>query len=209
MDTDYINKKTIVALDDMSAPMATEVIEHWKDKVHGFKLNHVLFPKIGKHYANIFCDYKLFDIPNTMEKVVESVIDAGADMISIHINNNHTAIEALGKYSAEIKLLGVTYLTSWDHNDLQFVYNTSSAEIYKRSVWLMNKYGFYGMVCSPKDLYMLQEFVPDSKSLKKICPGIRENMYEKQDQIRVGTAEEALNGGADYLVMGRSFFAKK
>ena len=134
--------KVILALDNYSVPMAEEIISHWQGKVHGFKLNHVLFPKIGKQYQNIFCDYKLFDIPNTMEKVVESVIDDGADMISVHINNNHTAIEALAKYAGDIKLLGVTYLTSWDHNDLQFVYNTSSAEIYKRAVWLMKKYGF-------------------------------------------------------------------
>ena len=207
MNTEDINKKTIVALDDMSVPMAEEIIEHWKNKVHGFKLNHVLFPKIGKHYANIFCDYKLFDIPNTMEKVVESVIDEGANMISIHINNNHTAIEALAKYSGKIKLLGITYLTSWDHNDLKFIYNTSSAEIYKRSVWLMKKHGFYGMVCSAKDLNMIKAFIPESESLKKICPGIRSDVYNTQDQVRVATAEQAINDGADYLVMGRSFFA--
>ncbi len=201
--------KVILALDNYSVPMAEEIISHWQGKVHGFKLNHVLFPKIGKQYQNIFCDYKLFDIPNTMEKVVESVIDDGADMISVHINNNHTAIEALAKYAGDIKLLGVTYLTSWDHNDLQFVYNTSSAEIYKRAVWLMKKYGFYGMVCSAKDLNMIKAFIPESESLKKICPGIRANLYDKQDQIRVATAEQAINDGADYLVMGRSFFAKK
>ena len=39
MNTQDINKKTIVALDDVSVPMAEEIIEHWKDKVHGFKLN--------------------------------------------------------------------------------------------------------------------------------------------------------------------------
>ena len=71
----------------------------------------------------------------------------------------------------------------------------------------MKKHGFYGMVCSAKDLNMIKAFIPESESLKKICPGIRSDVYNTQDQVRVATAEQAINDGADYLVMGRSFFA--
>lgn len=208
MNLQDINKKTIVALDEVSAPMAEEIIDRWRNDVYGFKLNHTLFPYIGKNHQHIFCDYKLFDIPNTMQKVIESVIDSGAEMISVHINNNPKAIEELAKYADKIKLLGVTYLTSWDKTDLQLIYNADLLGMYTRAVSLMNKNGFYGMVCSPADLQIINNFIPESKNLKKICPGIRSNTLHTQDQIRVSTAEDAIQNGADYLVMGRSFFAK-
>ena len=201
-----INQKTIVALDNFSAPMAEEIIDKWKDEVHGFKLNHTLFPTLAHVHHNIFCDYKLFDIPNTMESVIEYAINKGAKMITVHVNNSPRAMECIAKYSQQIKLLGVTYLTSWDHNDLQFVYNKQSQDIYERAVWLMTQHNFYGMICSPKDLRLLKDAIPKSNKLKKFCPGIRQDLGNLQDQVRVTTAQDALDAGADYIIIGRSFF---
>jgi orotidine-5'-phosphate decarboxylase len=163
---------------------------------------------MGKEYNNIFCDYKLFDIPNTMGTIIEKLIDDGAEMVTVHMSNNANGIASLEKYADKIKLLGVTYLTSWDHSDAQFVYNESICNIYKRSSWMMKKFGFWGMICSPKELLMLKQSVPDSHGLKKICPGIRHDVFNSQDQVRVTTPEDAIKSGADYLVMGRSFFNK-
>ena len=73
---------------------------------------------------------------------------------------------------------------------------------------MMKKNGFWGMICSPKDLLFLEKDVPDSHGLKKICPGIRHDVFNSQDQVRVSTPEYAIKNGADYLVMGRSFFNK-
>jgi orotidine-5'-phosphate decarboxylase len=197
---DYYSK-IIVALDNYSAPMAREVISHWSPKVYGFKMNHTLYPYIGKEYNNIFCDYKLFDIPNTMCTVVEHLIDTGAEMVTIHMNNNKSAIESLSIYANEIKLLGVTLLTSWEYKDIDKVYHSSMYSNYIRSVNLMEENGFWGMICSPQDI----EEMPKT-NLKKICPGIRPKPMG-DDQIRTATPEEAFAAGADYLVMGRSFFA--
>jgi orotidine-5'-phosphate decarboxylase len=197
---DYYSK-IIVALDNYSVPMAREVISHWSPKVYGFKMNHILYPYIGKEYNNIFCDYKLFDIPNTMCTVVEHLIDTGAEMVTVHMNNNKSAIESLSIYANEIKLLGVTLLTSWEYKDIDKIYHSSMYSNYIRSVNLMEENGFWGMICSPQDI----EEMPKT-NLKKICPGIRPNPMG-DDQIRTATPEEAFAAGADYLVMGRSFFA--
>ena len=202
--------KIIVALDNFSVPMAKEVIEKYSNDVRGFKMNHTLYPYMGKEeYNNIFCDYKLFDIPNTMCSIIEYLIYSGAEMATIHMNNNIKAIESLRKYANKIKLLGVTFLTSWDYDDTRNVYNKSAYNLYKRSSLLMKDNGFWGMICSPKDLLLLKNDIPDSNKLKKICPGIRYNVDDKQDQIRVSTPEDAIKDGADYLVMGRSFFNKE
>lgn len=203
-----INSKTIVALDNFTVEEANKLIQEWKYKVYGFKLNHILYPYTKTNHRNIFCDYKLFDIPNTMCYVIEHLIDTGADMVTVHMNNNLKAIESLRKYADKIKLLGVTFLTSWDYDDTRSVYNKSAYNLYKRSTMLMKDNGFWGMICSPKDLLLLKEDILDSYELKKICPGIRYDIDDKQDQIRVSTPEEAIKNGADYLVMGRSFFKR-
>ena len=198
----YDKSKVIVALDNYSVPMAEEIIARWSPEVWGFKLNHNLYPYIGRNYNNIFCDYKLYDIPNTMCSIIERLIDDGCEMVTLHMTNNKRAIEAVSKYKDDIKLLGVTVLTSWDFADIQKVLNSGIDTAFMRSINLMEEYGFYGMICSPQDLQLHKGL---QTGLKKICPGIRNNPGN-DDQVRTATPEQAFAAGADYIVMGRSFF---
>jgi len=197
---DYDKSKVILALDNYSVPMAEEIISRWQSEVWGFKLNHNLYPYIGKNFNNIFCDYKLYDIPNTMCGVLDRLVDDGCDMVTVHMTNNKTAIRMLSKYADKIKLLGVSVLTSWDFADVDRVFRATVEDIYARTMWLMEDNGFYGMICSAQDL----QYIPKT-DLKKICPGIRHGAT-KDDQVRVATPQAALEAGADYIVMGRSFF---
>ena len=197
---DYDKSKVILALDNYSVPMAEEIISRWQSEVWGFKLNHNLYPYIGKNYNNIFCDYKLYDIPNTMCGVLDRLVADGCEMVTVHMTNNKAAIESLSKYADKIKLLGVSVLTSWNFADIDKVFRSSVEDIYSRTIWLMEDNGFYGMICSAQDL----QYLPKTE-LKKICPGIRHTMIA-DDQIRIATPQEAYDLGADYIVMGRSFF---
>ena len=124
------SNKIILALDNFSVPYAEEVISQWQNKVRGFKLNHNLYPYIGKNYNNIFCDYKLFDIPNTMCGIIEQLINNGCEMVTIHMSNNSVAIKSLQQYSKDIKLLGVTVLTSWEYNDVNELYKSDLFDCY-------------------------------------------------------------------------------
>ena len=197
---DYDKSKVILALDNYSVPMAEEIISRWRSEVWGFKLNHNLYPYIGKNYNNIFCDYKLYDIPNTMCGVLDRLVDDGCEMVTVHMTNNKTAIRTLSKYADKIKMLGVSVLTSWDFADVDKVFRATVEDIYARTMWLMEDNGFYGMICSAQDL----QYMPKT-DLKKICPGIRHG-DTNDDQVRVATPQAALEAGADYIVMGRSFF---
>ena len=197
---DYDKSKVILALDNYSVPMAEEIISRWQSEVWGFKLNHNLYPYIGKNYNKIFCDYKLYDIPNTMCGVLDRLVDDGCEMVTVHMTNNKTAIQTLSKYADKIKLLGVSVLTSWDFADVDKVFRATVEDIYARTMWLMEDNGFYGMICSAQDL----QYMPKT-DLKKICPGIR-HRDTNDDQKRVATPQAALEAGADYIVMGRSFF---
>ena len=64
--------------------------------------------------------------------------------------------------------------------------------------------GIDGVVCSPHEL----ELVKKRKSLLSITPGIRLK-DSNDDQKRVMTPKEAIDLGADYLVIGRPITASK
>lgn len=199
-DFDFDISKVIIALDNMSVSKADKIIEEYKDKVYGFKINHLLDGFVRKYRRNIFLDFKLHDIPNTMNLVIERQIKSYTSMMTVHMNNSEAALEKLQKYTDNIKLLGVTVLTSMSEDECKEIYNKSIGEMYERSIHLMIKNKFWGAICSPKDL----EYFKDVKHLKKICPGIQMTPMNN-DQVRTATPQEALDAGADYLVMGRAF----
>ena len=202
-DFDFDISKVIIALDNMSVTKADKIIEEYKDKVYGFKINHLLDGFIRKYRRNIFLDFKLHDIPNTMNLVIERQIKSYTSMMTVHMNNSETALSKLQKYTDNIKLLGVTVLTSMSEDECKEIYSKSIEEMYERSISLMIKNNFWGAICSPKDL----EYFKDVKHLKKICPGIQMTPMNN-DQVRTATPQEALDAGADYLVMGRAFIER-
>ncbi len=87
--------KIIVALDNYSPYMAREIIAKYSQQVYGFKMNHTLYPYIVKEYNNVFCDYKLYDIPSTVCNVIEHLIDSGADVLAVtkRVNGGTNGLE--------------------------------------------------------------------------------------------------------------------
>ena len=194
-------EKVFIALDNMSASRARNIIEKYKDKVHGFKVNHLLMHDLAPYdNLNIFLDLKLWDIPNTVKTIVSHAIDLGASYITISTLNNPRVFEDLKELNRDIGLLGVTSLTSWTSQEESAIHATT--EFWNVHI---NKIigNFEGIICSVLDLKKVTQADPEHK-LIRICPGIRLTSTN-DDQARVATPKEAINAGADYLVMGRSF----
>ena len=195
--------KTIVALDDFNPVVAEKIMDQYATLVYGFKMNHTLFPHTVKNGLRIFADYKLYDIPKTMCSIVEHLIAHEAEMVTINMMNCKNSLSHLSKYKDDIKLLGVSVLTSWSESDSHEIYQKTIREVYEDTVPKMLEYGFWGMICAPIDLSYP---VVKNAELMKICPGIRQVNMEDDDQIRIATPDTAIQDGADLLVMGRSFF---
>ena len=195
--------KTIVALDDFNPVVAEKIMDQYATLVYGFKMNHTLFPHTVKNGLRIFADYKLYDIPKTMCSIVEHLIAHEAEMVTINMMNCKNSLSHLSKYKNDIKLLGVSVLTSWSESDSHEIYQKTIREVYEDTVPKMLEYGFWGMICAPIDLSYP---VVKNAELMKICPGIRQVNMEDDDQIRIATPDTAIQDGADLLVMGRSFF---
>ena len=112
--------KLIIALDNVYYSKALELMISLEPYVDGFKINHTLLEhtNIFKNYkGELFIDLKLFDTPNTICSVLENILEKGATMTTISTFNNSEVFECLHQYSEDIKLLGVTYLTSWTENE--------------------------------------------------------------------------------------------
>jgi orotidine-5'-phosphate decarboxylase len=67
---------------------------------------------------------------------------------------------------------------------------------------LASKYGLDGVVASPLESTAIRRVIPNHNFVI-VTPGIRPIAATKGDQKRVTTPAEAIEVGADYLVVGR------
>jgi orotidine-5'-phosphate decarboxylase len=188
--------KIIVALDCINPLDALGIVSKLRGKVDGFKINHMLWDEIGylKDCGELFVDCKLWDTPNTVKQVLEKIVDKGATMTTISTFNNDAVFEECSKFADKIKLLGVTYLTSWSSDDQFRLYNKSVKDMWSENI-NRARGCLSGIICSPFDIETINE--PD---LLKVCPGIGAHV----GQTRTAHPKKAKELGADYLVVGRT-----
>ena len=195
----------IVALDYTNPLEALEMAAKLRDHVDGFKINHALWSQSVyiKDYTSkeLFIDCKLWDTPNTIKTVVEKIIAKGASMTTISTLNSPEVFETLKQYNNDIRLLGVTSLTSWTQQEEYDIHHKSPYHIWETHITKI-KDNFAGIICPVPDLPIIDKIDPDY-DLIRVCPGIK---YETKlkGQSRTGTPKEAQELGADYVVIGRS-----
>tara|TARA_Y100001949_G_scaffold80177_1_gene67797 strand:+ start:4313 stop:4969 length:657 start_codon:yes stop_codon:yes gene_type:complete len=195
----------IVALDYTNPLEALEMAAKLRDHVDGFKINHALWSQSVyiKDYTSkeLFIDCKLWDTPNTIKTIVEKIIAKGASMTTISTFNNPEVFETLKQYNNDIRLLGVTSLTSWTPQEEYDIHHKSPYHIWDTHIKKI-KGNFAGIICPVPDLPIIDKIDPDY-DLIRVCPGIK---YETKlkGQARTGTPKEAQELGADYVVIGRS-----
>ncbi len=117
------------------------------------------------------------------------------------------AAEAASEAAAEHNVkrpivVGVTVLTSLDTTDLEAVgQNGPPADQVLRLARLAQECGLDGVVCSPKEAASVRAACgPD---FKLVVPGIRPSLGLSGDQKRTSGPADAVNAGADFLVIGR------
>ena len=214
--------RLIVPLDVPHYEDAELLYQLLSPSVRWFKVGYEMFYASGRSITDMlarnntkfFLDLKLHDIPNTVGKGMEQLVETGMSMITVHTSGGQAmmmaAREAAEKRSAELGvprplILGVTVLTSLSAEDLAADgYNLTLAEIvHRRSVLALDS-GLDGIVCSPAEASVVKEAT--GGKLFTVTPGIRPRAAV-DDQRRVATPFEAIRGGSDYLVVGRPIYA--
>ena len=202
----------IVAIDEINFKKASVILNNLDPKKCMVKIGSVSFNSIGQEiifYAaergfDIFLDLKLHDIPNTVRKSIEGITSLPISMLTIHISGGRDMMKATmdAVSGRKIKIFGVTALTSLSDEDTNKIFKRTASDQVEAMLDLAESVGIDGVVCSPHEL----ELVGRRKSLLSITPGIRlDNLND--DQKRIMTPKEALNLGADYLVIGRPITA--
>ena len=202
----------IVAIDEIDFKKASNILDNLDSDQCMIKIGSVAFNSIGpdiifyaaKKGFDIFLDLKLHDIPNTIKKSIEGLISYPINMLTVHASGGRemlsAAMEAVS--GTNIKIFGVTILTSLNDDDTNEIFQRTSSEQVKMMLDLAESARIDGVVCSPHEL----ELAKKRESLLSITPGIR-LQNSNDDQKRVMTPKEAIDLGADYLVIGRPITA--
>jgi orotidine-5'-phosphate decarboxylase len=202
--------RLIVALDLPSVTEAEAMVERLGDAVSFYKIGYQLAYAGGLPLAErliradkrVFLDLKLHDIANTVARGVESVAKLGATFLTVHAypQTMRAAVEA--KAGSSLRLLAVTVLTSYDDADLaEAGYQLSVDDLVAQRAQQAHDIGVDGIVCAPEEAGPLRLIVGSDMTL--VTPGIRPVGTSSNDQKRIATAAQAIDAGADYLVVGR------
>ena len=202
--------RLIVALDVPSIEMALSLVTKLGRSVTFYKIGYQLGYAGGLAFAHqliddgkqVFLDFKLHDIGNTVEKGVESVAKMGASFLTVHGYPQTMQAAVKGRGGSKLKILAVTVLTSYDDNDLGNAgYRMKVGELAAARAEQARDLGIDGLVCSPEEAANLRKIVGDKMAL--VTPGIRPAGAATGDQKRIMTPAKAIAAGADYLVVGR------
>lgn len=203
------------ALDTTDANQAVSLAKTLKGHVGGMKVGKEFFTANGPQgvakVANvgmpIFLDLKFHDIPNTVAGAIRASLPLKPAIVNVHAQGGKAMMEA-AVAAAETAgksrplVLAVTILTSLDDDDLQSTGITAGVgNQVVRLAKLAQSCGIDGVVCSAFEIDALRQAC--GPNFKLLVPGIRPTWSVSGDQKRVMTPRQAIDRGADYLVIGR------
>lgn len=205
-----VRERLIMALDVSSIAEAQALVEELGDAVIFYKVGMELFMS-GDYFAfiewlkannkKVFVDLKFFDIPATVGRAIKALSNKGVDLATIH--GNDSIMEAAAEAKGDLKVLAVTALTSLDRGDLDDLgFQCDVKELVLSRAKRALQIGCDGIVSSGLEVSMIREQL--GQKLLVITPGIRPvDNREDDDQKRAVSVEQAIQNGADYIVVGR------
>ena len=207
--------RLILPLDVDTQKEAEALVGKLSDFVGVFKVGPRLFTRCGpkiidfikEKNSRVFYDAKFYDIPSVVAKAAQASAEMGVDMLTLHTLGGsemmQAAVEGIRSENSEVKVLGVTLLTSLSSRILKEelgIEKTLNEEIVHLA-GLARKAGLDGVVASAWEIEELRRNFGSDFIL--IVPGIRPIGSAKFEQRRVSTPKEAIEKGADFLVVGR------
>ena len=207
-----MTKSIIVALDEYDQIKFDKVLNQLDPNLCMVKIGSVSFNSLGRESVlkaaskgfDIFLDLKLHDIPNTVKKSIEGLADLPIKMMTVHTSGGLRMLqESINAVKdTNIKIFGVTALTSLADADTQTIYRCNAKDQVLSMIQLAVQSGIHGVVCSPHELSLIK----NNSDLLTITPGIRMKSLG-DDQARTMSPKEAIDNGSNFLVIGRPITA--
>jgi len=210
---DYI----IFPLDVSTYDQAMKYVALLKDHVGLFKVGLELFISQGPDIirsirdegGGIFLDLKLHDIPATVKRAFMAASHYGPEFVTVHCDEGGEVLKSVAENNpGNTKILAITVLTSLDQKKLKELgysqkYSKDLSSLVLLKARMASEAGCHGIVCSGHEVAMVKRKLGDE--LLIITPGIRPawSLVSQDDQKRIVTPADAVNNGADYIVVGR------
>ena len=200
----------IIALDLESATEARVLVNTLGDAAGFYKVGLELYASAGMDFVRelksqgkrVFLDLKMHDIGETVKRATAQVARAGADLLTVHAMRPVVLAAVAGRAGSDLKILAVTVLTNLDDADLRtdgHAHSTSGlVELRTRNAL---DAGTDGIVCSALEVRRVRAIVGPGTMI--VVPSVRSAGAAHGDQKRVATPKQAIEDGADYLVIGR------
>jgi orotidine-5'-phosphate decarboxylase len=205
--------RLIVALDVANAIDGLKMAETLGDSVSFYKIGLGMLTGGGLALANelkgemgkrIFLDMKLFDISATVEAAVRGLAQFDLDFLTVHGDPHVIRAAKEGASGSDMKILGVTILTSLDRNDLDdcLIRDGAVPDLVIDRAGRAFDAGADGIISSPQEAAAIRA-LPESAGRLIVTPGVRPTGAESGDQKRIATPTSAITDGADHIVVGR------
>lgn len=204
----------IVALDVPTREEALAIVDRVGEDIDFYKVGSQLFTRAGPDIVqalrnrgkSVFLDLKFHDIPNTVASAVAAATDLGVELLTLHASGGSAMLRAAREAAGPDgpALLAVTLLTSFTASDVEEVWGKelrSLREEVARLSTLAAEAELNGIVASALEAEALKR--KHGNGFLVVTPGIRPAGADERDQARTATPAEAVNAGADYLVVGR------
>lgn len=214
-----MDDRLIVALDVPNALEGLSLAEKLGDSVNFYKIGLGMLTGGGlalarelkdEHGKRIFLDMKLFDIGATVEAAVRGLAQFDLDFLTVHGDPHVVRAAKQGAAGKDLKILGVTILTSLDRADLDagLIVPGDIAEITTTRAARALEAGADGVIASPREAALIRA-LPQAKGKLIVTPGVRPAGSDAGDQKRIETPADAIRAGSDYLVVGRPIWQAK
>lgn len=157
--------------------------------------------------TDIFLDLKLHDIPHTVSGAARSVSGLRPKFLTVHASGGSAMVNAAVEAMPATHITGVTILTSLSEVDVHNIgfrndALNSAVDLAKIAVAA----GARAIVCSPLEILAIRAAIGDEVAI--ITPGVRPlDSVGGDDQSRTMTPREAIDRGANYVVIGRPITA--
>ena len=201
----------ILALDTSDLKTAHEWIENTRDSIGVYKLGLEFFASFGSkgvaeivatHDVDIFLDLKLHDIPHTVAGATRAVSYLKPRFLTVHASGGASMIASAVEAAPATDITAVTILTSLSDSDVTQIGFSKSA---KTSAIALAKLavenGARSIVCSPFEASSIRSEIGNDVEI--ITPGVRPAGSDLGDQKRVMTPKQAIEAGANFMVIGR------
>jgi orotidine-5'-phosphate decarboxylase len=219
MDT-LTDRRLICALDVPSCAQARMIVAQLGDRVGVYKIGLELLTVGGMDLAaelkqsgrQVFLDWKLHDIGETVRRASASIAEAGTcDFLTVHAEPQVMMAAVRGRaYRREMKILGVTVMTSLDDASLKEIgYGLDVRALVAQRIRQAIECEIDGVVASPHEADLARRIAEDEgrPGFLIVTPGVRPAGADRNDQARAATPADALKAGATHLVCGRPITA--